>query len=264
MAPIKFEDNIREKFEEREIQPASDAWKKLSSRMESDTNPIRSRFIWYSVAAVFIGVLIIASVFFNRTAIPSENTIDLVEVSPTNNEVEENRLVIESKNLEKQEALKISSEANESNVEKYEKVKTIVTPKQNKGNLGTRNLTRESAVAALNSIPVQKEANRSLKEILKPTDLEESISEEIEKVVAQIEQMQKDKSEISNEEVNALLIAAQRNIQKDRVLNSQGIDANALLGDVESELDKSFREKVYAALGDGVEFIRTAVVDRNN
>jgi hypothetical protein len=34
MAPVKFEDNIREKLESREIEPSGDAWKRLSERLD--------------------------------------------------------------------------------------------------------------------------------------------------------------------------------------------------------------------------------------
>ena len=63
-----------------------------------------------------------------------------------------------------------------------------------------------------------------------------------------------------------LLAKAQREIELQRILNNSNykIDAAALLSDVESELERSFRDKVFDALGEGYQKIRTAVAERNN
>ncbi len=42
------------------------------------------------------------------------------------------------------------------------------------------------------------------------------------------------------------------------------MDATALLNVVEFELETSFRDKVFEALGDGFEKVITSVADRNN
>jgi len=34
MAPIKFEEDIRDKLEKRQLKPSSNAWKKLSDRLD--------------------------------------------------------------------------------------------------------------------------------------------------------------------------------------------------------------------------------------
>ena len=42
------------------------------------------------------------------------------------------------------------------------------------------------------------------------------------------------------------------------------VDANALLQDVESDLQQSFRNKIFEALKNSYETIKTAVAERNN
>ena len=34
MAPIKFEENLRDKLEERSLQPSANSWSKLSDRLD--------------------------------------------------------------------------------------------------------------------------------------------------------------------------------------------------------------------------------------
>jgi hypothetical protein len=64
--------------------------------------------------------------------------------------------------------------------------------------------------------------------------------------------------------VEALLNNARREIETQRILNNPKVDATALLEDVEWELEKSFRDKVFDALGEGFQKVRTAVTERND
>ncbi|MFT7628534.1 MAG: hypothetical protein ACI9OS_002195, partial [Ulvibacter sp.] len=90
------------------------------------------------------------------------------------------------------------------------------------------------------------------------------INKRIDELVAQRGQLQDNSTTVSLEEVNALLTNAERKIQAEKILDSKKVDPVALLGDVEIEMENTFREKVFTALGDGYNIIKTAVVDRNN
>ena len=88
----------------------------------------------------------------------------------------------------------------------------------------------------------------------------------VEEVVAKLREIQQTNKDITVEEVDALLANAQREIKNQRILfeATQKVDAAALLLDVELELERSFRDKVFDVLGDGFQKIRTAVTERNN
>lgn len=86
----------------------------------------------------------------------------------------------------------------------------------------------------------------------------------MDEVVASVKKLQQNDSEITIAEVENLLNNARRDIQTQRILNNPKVDAAALLQDVEWEIDKSFRDKVFDALGDGFQKVRTAVSERNN
>ena len=92
------------------------------------------------------------------------------------------------------------------------------------------------------------------------------IDAKIDEVVAKVKQMQGESTAISAEEIETLLVKAQREILNQRLLNqaTTKIDPASLLEDVETELERSFRDKVFDALGEGFNKIRTAVVERNN
>ena len=90
--------------------------------------------------------------------------------------------------------------------------------------------------------------------------------QKVDQVVAAVQGLQKDKGEVSPEEIDKLFQKAQREIQNRRILEGQTykVDATALLEDVEWELERTFRDKVFDALGDGFSKVRTAVAERNN
>ena len=64
MAPIKFEENIKDKLEQRSLQPSTKAWQRLEQRLNSDDkNRNKNKFWWFGLAASFIGVLFIVQQF---------------------------------------------------------------------------------------------------------------------------------------------------------------------------------------------------------
>ena len=85
-------------------------------------------------------------------------------------------------------------------------------------------------------------------------------------MVASVESLQQKNTQVTIEEVENLLQQAQRDIATQRLLDqaTTRIDPASLLDDVENELERSFRDKVFDALGEGFNKIRTAVVERNN
>ena len=86
----------------------------------------------------------------------------------------------------------------------------------------------------------------------------------MDEVVAKVQELKNNNTTITEKEIDALMANAQREIKTERILSGYKVDAAALLNDVEMELERSFRDKVFEALGDGFQIIRTAVVERNN
>ena len=104
------------------------------------------------------------------------------------------------------------------------------------------------------------------KAALAPLSKEAAFEElKVEEIVAEVKKLEATDGAATPEEIDALLAQAQREIATNRILNSSSgtVDAAALLLDVEIELERSFRDRVFDALGDGYKKIRTAVVERN-
>ncbi|WP_310991152.1 hypothetical protein [Aequorivita marina] len=258
MAPYKLEDNIRKKLERRELEPSVGAWGKLEAKLD-EQQPKKKARGWYYIAASFIGILVLVSVFSSR-----------------NNEGQKDQIVnesIERQGIERQSE-KIIKNAKPEKIAFDEVDSEIDNTKSKKGknaDLIRSVQQKESAV---------KKKFKKNKVIAKATDKAEDLSAEsvihnskedevlfnqkIDEVTASIKQLQETNSEVTAREVEQLLNDARREIQTQQILSSSKVDAMALLQDVEWELEKSFRDKVFDALGEGFRKIRTAVIERNN
>ncbi len=263
MAPIKLEENIREKLEARELKPSADAWKKLEARL-GEKQPKNHSYIWYYVAASFVGILIVASVFFSRNA--SERKNEIVEENiEQNNPTVAPEIVPNTKKVEN-----VASE----------KVEKKTTPKENlkennskplrpkKESAVDRKIRKDDALAEVSNASEKSEkvGNRELqkKEPIVVSEEDKLFDQKVNEVVADVKKLQNENTAVTAEEVDDLLKNARREIQTQRILSNPKVDATALLQDVEWELEKSFRDKVFDALGEGFQKIRTAVTERND
>lgn len=260
MAPYKLEDNIREKLEAREMKPSANAWKKLESKLYA-AQPKKKPLVWYYVAASFVGFLIIASVFFSRNDSETNNQIvnenfelNESEIIPNNSETE--TIASEENNAEEDETT-----APKKETENPQPKSVQLKPLPPKKSAIDRKIEKMETIANVSEEEVERPI---IKESLVISKEEKLINNKVDEVVASVKKLQENNTEISVTEVEKLLNNARRDIQTQRILNSPKVDAAALLNDVEWELDKSFRDKVFDALGEGFNKVRTAVTERND
>jgi hypothetical protein len=257
MAPIKLEDNIREKLEARELKPTADAWKKLESQLD-EKQPKNKPVLWYYAAAGFVGILILASVFFSRNTTSEKNQLVKENVEQNNNGQQKNKVVPKIINKEK-----VASDMSANSVEENQKKKTNELKKlpQKRKSAIDKKLRNTDALANLKKEETPQAAK---KQALAKVEEDKLINKKVDEVVASVKKLQENNTDVTVAEVDALLKNARREIQTQRILKNPKVNATALLQDVEWELDKSFRDKVFDALGEGFNKIRTAVAERNN
>ncbi|MCB0456893.1 MAG: hypothetical protein R2776_06605 [Flavobacteriaceae bacterium] len=255
MAPIKFEDNIREKLQERELMPSQEAWTKLSEKLDAQMPQKKSNtFIWVAVAASFVGVLLVSTLFFKK----EEATTQIVKENPVENSENASEIKTQS-DLATEEIINETIE------------KPIEMPKVNKEVAKISDNKKEERVASekpSGKMIINKSSEESVASLeMKTETLEEKfITEKVEEVVVAVQQIQQENNTVTPGEIDALLAKAQRDIANNRILNSniQKVDAAALLMDVETELEQSFRDRVFNMLGEGFNKVRSAVAERNN
>ena len=246
MAPNKFENHIKKQLEDREIRPSSNAWLKLSNRLDEAAieQPKRRNYFWYAVAACVVGLIILSAVFFNATPILSESNIQVVE---DDKEVFEKVDDFPETKIERNavEVVSTGGAVEEKLESKVVKTKAEVPEKE---------ALSETLVAVSNEVQVPlKDAS------------EEIINTKLLQLFAQVEALEHENEVLTDAEVDSLLRRAQEEILTDKLFqDNHSIDAMALLSEVESELDKSFRDQIFESLKSGFFKVRTAVADRND
>jgi hypothetical protein len=251
MAPMKLEDNIKEKLEGRTLQPSANTWNALAKQLDAhDKKQNKKLFWWFGLAASIVGVVFISTLFFKNT-VTDISKPTLVETQKTIIDVNDNNVVK-------------SQEQVAETVDMTDKI--IETPKQEVKTSFQKNqkiITSENHKEAIAQTQPKTENNNKSLEILNTETTLEDLK--VESVVAQINDL-KEKGTISDEAIDALLDQAQKEITLQKLYNedTKTVDANALLQDVETDLQQSFRDKVFEALQTSYDKVKTAVAQRNN
>lgn len=281
MAPIKFEENIREKLQERELQPSKEAWNKLSDRLEKEPHKKNNRRLWMAVAAGFVGVLLVVSFLLdskNNTNIDQivveDNITPQVEEKITNDSnIEESIVENTTGSMAEVETKREENFSENENIRKNNRTEIVVNTQNDMNTLIEKDGTYHEEIQTPvedevihDSVAFNTKDEKTVEEEPVKTKNDLFIDNKVKEVITAIEQIKKDKNMITADDIDALLNKAQRDISDNRILNSNDrkVDATALLIDVENELERSFRDRVFEALGNGFNKIRTAVVERNN
>lgn len=249
---MKYEEQLKDKLEQRTIQPSANAWQKLSDKLDAETPTKNRKGVWYlGIAASIIGVLLITNVF-NK-----DNTNIVEPVIVDTNKTDSEIIITEDKKepFNKVEVLASDNDKTETSKKKATN-KSVLKQKIDKEQLKLIPNKAEKTVIAENI----KEPS---KETTKPLSFEE---QKVKDVVAQIQTLQQTK-EVTDAEIDALLHAAQRDIAFKRLYNkgTKTIDANALLLSVEDDIEEqSFRTRVFEMLKTGYNEVKTVVAERNN
>lgn len=248
MAPIKFEEDIREKLENRSVKPSENAWSKLSNRLDEQQEPKNNKpYWWLGLAASIIGVLLVASQFFNsKTHV--EDLPELVE-TPEVIKQDSTRVIVKD----------VNKRLNELDEKKH------VIKETSKAFIGVKKTDEAVAVSKREkAVDTEEHINKKPSSILKEKlSFEE---QKIQDVVAQVQVLKEAQTVVTDADFDALLLQAQQEIRLNKFLNetTKMVDASALLQSVEYELDQSFREKVFKAIKASYNSVKTSVAQRNN
>jgi len=256
MAPIKFEENIKDKLDKRTLQPSTEAWNKLSERLDEQEKKGNNKTIWWiGLAASIVGVLFVVSQFFNN------NTAQKIVPQVVDTPQVETILEQEHKNQIAEEDIIRNTVVEDAKIIKESRFKN---PKNVIAITNDNIIVEDKVVAQENISPeLNIETNKSIAIVPEKLTFEE---ETIQNVVEQIQKLQEQNKEGTDEAIDALLLQAQKEITLKKLYNeSTGVvDADLLLQDVEADLDRSFRTKVFETLKASYNTVKTAVAQRNN
>lgn len=275
MAPMKLEDNMKDRLEERRIVPTAAAWDRISSKLENEKGKKTSTIVlWSAIAASFVGGALITLFVLNNEAplensrfveIPQEEIIKSEErVNPqTTDDIIKDTRNIEVTQVDKMEqsSTSASKESETPTVNKLQERNTQIAIVENKSNTSMSNKNKELIVEdkTQEATVAENVKSKNIQKSLMPKDV---IDTKIKQMITQV-----DLNAVTDAEVDSLLKNAQREIISASIFNEQSnkVDANALLLDVEAEIDpETFKDKVFGILKEGFYTARDAVADRNN
>ena len=256
MAPIKFEENLKEKLKKRTIEPSGKAWNRLSKKLdtqeESSKNPVAW---WLGLAASLVGVLLVSTLFFksneDKTVLPTLVDFPIKDTMILQEEVPEPKAIVENDNNLNEEDINPNKDSNNIIANQILIKKTAKKESVNiKSEVITYNILKDEIIdneEIINSNSIIKNANNQ-------------------EIVAQIPELEKAKDIVTDAEVESLLERAQKDISLNRVKkeNTKVVNANLLLQDVETDLEQSFRDKMFNTVISSYNTVKTAVVERND
>ncbi len=248
METNKFEEHIAKKMNEREIQPSPAAWEKITEQLEISRTPKRKSYLWYSIAAGFIGLMIISVLFLDKSRTPSiPETVDAPKTKEKNN-VEKGLPAI----IDTNETEIVLEDGTDNNIDDEDVESHKVVDFSSKENENT----------PITSIGEEILSGKNIEEPMIPDTVVEA---KITELLVQVNAIEETGPALTDTEVDSLLRKAQQEIMVEKIMgNSNSVDAMALLSEVEEELDQSFRDQILEKLKSGFLKVRTAVADRNN
>jgi hypothetical protein len=262
MAPIKFEEQLKDKLENRTLSSSADGWSKLSERLDTDEKKSKNPLFWWlSIAAGLIIMMAISIQFFNKGE-AKEVIPEIVE-----GKLKEEQLEIKESNLNDSKSIDWANEIDSIEAEK-ESLPVISEPQIIDDKKVThKTLKTESQFAENTGSIIKNNEPKNLEENKKELSVitNESIMETAIADALKVFKSQKDTS-VTDREIDSLLKLASKELFKDELQKetSKIVDANALLLSVEEDMGQSFRSKVFDALKESYETVKTAVAERNN
>jgi len=266
MAPIKFEENIKDKLEKRTLSPASDSWSKLVDRLDEDEKKSKKSMYWWLSIAASLLIMIAVSVQFFNTEESEEVMPQMVE-----EKVLEEQLNTNKQNLKENKSIELVNE--EDRVEdKIEDKKEDLSIIKESEIINLKKITRMKAgkslrLAEQTNLKEEKNIHNQNIEIYKNKQQPEIDDVLINEALATaMQDLKNERSGVSDREIDSLLKVASKELFKENSLKetSKTVNADLLLQSVEDEMGQSFRGKVFEALKGSFETVKTAVVNRNN
>ncbi len=261
MAPIKFEENIKDKLEKRTLSPSSESWSKLSERLDADEQKSKKPIFWWlSIAAGLLIMIAISVQFFGADEsekvmpqIVEEKVIEeqLEEVEPKIEDTKSIELVSEEDHIEAmQDNVPIIKEAQILDYKKVAQKKSEPKTQLAENNETSKNIQTNG---------IKEEVNNELQ-----AELDNALMENA--VASALNELRYENTSVTDREIDSLIKIASKDLFKEKLQKetSKTVDANTLLMSVEDEMGQSFRSKVFDALKDSYKTVKTAVVQRNN
>lgn len=250
MAPIRFEEQIKEQLDKRRLEPSAGSWDKLSSELDkAESESFNGR--WWAGLAAAVTVLLVIGTFVFRQA-----EVSFPEVADEPTAEEKFEKPAEKAQFQPAEEL-ASEEAGAGSAEKFEETRiseeSFAETKAKEPETRPVKKTGKSSPVVLESIAMSP-----------PEEVQEeaTASENTSEVIADASEEKTVK--VTDAEVDALLALASERIEPENSPSGERITAEALLSEVEAAGEESTKTKVFQLLKEGYLKAKTSIVQRND
>ncbi|SHF98973.1 hypothetical protein SAMN05443549_1011102 [Flavobacterium fluvii] len=223
MEQHKIEKQFREQLNSREIKPSEMAWAKLDGMLSEAEKP-KVKFPWLYIAASFVGFVLIATFYFAQ----KEDRIDN----------QKNGVVIQNPVAPKTDAIplekvdfKIEEKGSVVDVSQQSAAKKDKSSLPEKHSLSGKNNLNQSQVAELTISGQKNDPFAS--------------------------------SDINDKSIDEILAAVKTTSKPTSSKTTVKVNSNALLSQVDGELELSFREKVIDKVNENYQVVKEALASRN-
>lgn len=249
---MQWEDNIKEKLEKRSIEPSDGSWNTLANRLDAaDKKKTKVPFWWMGIAASLIGILFTITLLFKDPLVDPQESVIVDVQKPGVDEI------VPTEQASQQESLVKVEQA----VGDVKTVESNASEKEVLNNQSIENLPKQQ-----NQI-IAKTENIKVFEPIEMNPVNEIFEDKkVSEIVAQINDLKSKGQTVTDADIDALLHKAQKEIAYQSILKESvmTVDANDLLRDVEMDLQQSFRDKIFEAIKNSYETVKTAVAERKN
>jgi hypothetical protein len=263
MAPIKFEEQLKEKLEERRLPPSTESWLKLAARLDDDEKtPKRTIRWWLSIAAGLIILVALAVQLFSEA---SGNTVLPQVVEEIESEIPMKSNNSQGKQETRQPSTLVAQEAEQNDHVQKSTVSEQKRQKQSSEGVTQGLETENTHLTQLADVDKFSEG-KAQKNTVTVSNKEQDIAETEQALAVLANDIQDQNSEaVSEMELDALLKRARKELGSKTVMGDpvKTVNAELLLQSVQDEMGQSFRTRVFEALKDSYETVKTAVVQRN-
>ena len=271
MPRLDFEKQFSRRLKDRELQPSQGSWEKLQGKLEQGEKKRSPLYLWFGVAASMAGGLLILNFVFGDPVVDTPpgivNTeVEKTEASPAEDPSSDSRVVLEEPEATKEkvdpfkfrEEIVLGSTATEAgkNAEVAGSGEPLKTNASEKADILLAPSADEAVAAGSETLAEEDFGTRQI------TDAE--IDALLKDAIAEVSQEMPQAGEVTDAQIESLLAEARAEVRNEKVLyQTASYDAGALLQEVETELEHSFREQVFDIIRDGFRKTRNAVVNIN-
>lgn len=257
----EFENHIKQKLEERRLSPSQSAWSQLERRL--DEKPKSSPKLWWLVvAASFLLGIGLSGWFFSQQSLDGEtnsrlsNRQQLPAINATPAQVE---------TLSFQDSIEPVLMPEKSGLAVQVQRKPVATTPNIKPFSDTKSSLHPDLPSAVSShqIPAEKQEMVPDKTTEEMPVEQDNLNRVIAGIVAKV-QTESETHQVTDAEINQLIRQAQLRLRAEKAFASSDneIDAMALLQEVEHDLDKSLKERVFQAIKLGLDKAKILLASR--